>query len=196
MSTGPCQAARAYQASKRWPPGPSQKTSCWEPSLATATAGVEVSVPSWGKPTGPFQTPVYQASVSWLVVVSFQKTICWEPSGVTATWGTPTLCGAKDATDEDELGAAAARSGTAATVLVAARIAAVPVNASQRVVVPRPRPDASGRLIPRLATLAGAPVDRTVPGAACVPALPEGGAGTLPEDDLGGAAVSYTHLTL
>src|ERR1019366_586106 len=94
MSTGPCQAARAYQASKRWPPGPSQKTSCWEPSLATATAGVEVSVPSWGKPTGPCQDPrAYQASASWLVVVSFQKTICWEPSGVTATWGAPTPCG-------------------------------------------------------------------------------------------------------
>src|ERR1019366_6744968 len=84
MSTGPCQAARAYQASKRWPPGPSQKTSCWEPSLATATAGVEVSVPSWEKPTGPCHDPrVYQASASWLVVVSFQNTICWEPSGVT-----------------------------------------------------------------------------------------------------------------
>src|SRR6202790_2120438 len=94
MSTGPCQAARAYQASKRWPPGPSQKTSCWEPSLATATAGVEVSVPSWGKPTGPCQElRAYQASASWLVVVSFQKTICWEPSGVTATCGAPTLCG-------------------------------------------------------------------------------------------------------
>src|ERR1019366_3025688 len=94
MSTGPCQAARAYQASKRWPPGPSQKTSCWEPSLVTATAGVEVSGPSWGKPTGPCQAPrAYQASASWLVVVSFQKTSCWEPSGVTATWGAPTLCG-------------------------------------------------------------------------------------------------------
>jgi hypothetical protein len=32
-----------------------------------------------------------------------------------------------------------------------------------------------------------APVDGAVPGAEGVPALPEGGAGALPEDDLGGA---------
>src|ERR1019366_2894934 len=113
MSTGPCQAARAYQASKRWPPGPSQKTSCWEPSLATATAGVEVSGPSWGKPTGPCRAPrAYQASASWLVVVSFQKTSCWEPSGVTATWGAPTLCGTKDGGARDGCVSAAVGDGS------------------------------------------------------------------------------------
>src|SRR5450631_2296829 len=94
MSTGPFQVP-VYQASKRWPAGPCQKTSWVLPSLLTATAGVEVSVPSCGKLIGPFQVPVYQASASWLVVVSFQKTSCVEPSGVTATWGAPTLCGAK-----------------------------------------------------------------------------------------------------
>src|SRR5665213_2101421 len=95
MSRGPCHEASAYQASRRWPLDPCQKTSCWEPSLVTATAGVEVSVPSWAKPAGPCQDPrAYQASASWLVVVSFQKTSCCDPSGVTATWGAPTLCGA------------------------------------------------------------------------------------------------------
>src|SRR5665213_251434 len=42
MSRGPCHEASAYQASRRWPPGPCQKTSCWEPSGVTAT---------WGAPT-------------------------------------------------------------------------------------------------------------------------------------------------
>src|SRR5665213_184916 len=95
MSTGPCHEAAAYQPSKRCPPGPCQKTSWVEPSLVTATAGVEVKVPNWGKPTGPFHEPVYQASASWLVAASFQKTSWVEPSGVTATWGAPTPWGEK-----------------------------------------------------------------------------------------------------
>src|SRR5450631_3314205 len=94
MSRGPCQVP-VYQASNRWPDGPCQKTSWVLPSLVTATAGVEVKVPNWGKPTGPFHEPVYQASASWLVAASFQKTSWVEPSGVTATCGAPTPWGEK-----------------------------------------------------------------------------------------------------
>src|ERR1019366_937614 len=152
MSTGPCQAAKAYQSTKRWPPGPAQKTNCWEPSLATATAGVEVSVPSWGKPTGPCQAPrAYQASASWLVVVSFQKTSCCDPSGVTATWGAPTLCGAKcgggggddghDALDAPAGAAAAAPAVPAEGTRVTAR----QQRASRRIIVRRRPPRLSTR---------------------------------------------------